>query len=267
MTAPTVRTAAYRQVEGRRAPELDLYLPPEPAAVIVYLHGGGWRRGSRREPLDALGGLAFYRQLAGQGFAVVATDYALSGEARFPAQLDDVLAAVVWAREHGPTGLPVYLWGESAGAHLALLAALGAGGDPRPDVAGVVAWYPPTDLLALPADLAAVGAAADTGPDSREAHLLGAPPSDVPDLARAASPTTYARPDAPPVLLVHGTADRMVPPAQSVRLADALRGAGARVELDLVPGAGHMWTHTSDIPGIVCRSVEFLHSLRAAEAR
>ncbi|WP_161500866.1 alpha/beta hydrolase [Embleya scabrispora] len=283
MTAPTVRTVAYRQPAGRRAPELDLYLPPEPSATIVYLHGGGWRRGSRREPLPALGGLAFYEELAGLGFAVAAADYALSGEARFPAPLHDVRAAVAWVCEHGPPGVPVYLWGESAGAHLALLAALGAGaedgadagggrggagGRPGLDVAGVVAWYPPTDLLGLPADLAAIGAPADTGPDSREARMLGAPPSDVPELARSAAPTAYAHADAPPVLLMHGAADRMVPPAQSIRLAKALRDAGARrVELDLVPGAGHMWARVADVAGIVRRTVAFLRSLPDAPGR
>ena len=62
----------------------------------------------------------------------------------------------------------------------------------------------------------------------------------------------------PTVLLLHGTADDLVPAAQSVRLAEALRGAGARVELELVPGASHFWKGASDVPAIIARSVEFL---------
>ncbi len=65
----------------------------------------------------------------------------------------------------------------------------------------------------------------------------------------------------PPVLLMHGAADDMVPPAQSIRLAEVLRAAGASVELELVPGATHMWKGASDVDGIVRRSVEFLRSL------
>src|SRR6516164_3224325 len=75
----------YGEVPGYRPLELDLYLPGTggPAPVIVHVHGGGWRRGSRREPLRALGE-DFYDTLAAQGFAVAAVDYRLSAEAWFP---------------------------------------------------------------------------------------------------------------------------------------------------------------------------------------
>ncbi|WNV85996.1 alpha/beta hydrolase [Umezawaea sp. Da 62-37] len=242
----------YRELPGFRPLALDLHLPVgDPVATIVYLHGGGWRRGSRRHVMPVLG--KFYQGLADNGFAVAAADYRLSGEACFPAQLDDVRAAVEWVRERLPG--PVHLWGESAGGHLALLAALDGGA-----VDGVVAWYPVTDLLGLPADRAALGVDDQSGPDSREALLLGAPAHDVPDLARAAAPLTFVRPDAPPILLQHGAADSTVPPAQSVRLAAALRAVGAPVELDLVPGAKHVWKDAADVPAIVRRSVEFLRS-------
>ena len=99
------------------------------------------------------------------------------------------------------------------------------------------------------------------GLDSREALLLGAPPASVPDLARAASPLTHASATAPPVLLMHGAADDLVPPAQSIRLARALSAAGATVELELVPGATHFWNGASDVDGIVRRSVQFLRGL------
>lgn len=266
---PPVRYIAdlvYGEVPGFRPLELDLYLPADassPVPVIVYLHGGGWRRGSRREPLPVLGA-DFYRSLAARGFAVAAADYRLSGEARFPAPLEDTRAAIGWIREHaagyGLDAGRVYAWGDSAGGHLALLAALTGAG-----LRGVVAWFPVTDLAGLPGDVAEAGGGRDAGPDSREALLLGAPASDVPDLARQASPVAVAQAGAgagtPPVLLMHGAADDMVPPVQSIRLAEVLRAAGATVELELVPDATHMWKSASDVDGIVRRSVEFLRSL------
>jgi acetyl esterase/lipase len=250
----------YRELLGYRPLELDLYLPEgdEPRPVIVYVHGGGWQRGSRRDPpplLDA----DFYDGMAAQGFAVAAIDYRLSGEARFPAPADDVRAAVGWVRDHAADyGLDpgrVFLWGDSAGGHLALLAALTGCG-----VRAAVAWFPVTDLAGMPSDLVSAGGAADLGPDSREARLLGAPAASVPDLAREASPVAHAFAGAPPILLLHGTVDDLVPAAQSIRLAEALGRAGASVELELVPGATHFWKGASDVPGIIRRSIEFLRA-------
>jgi acetyl esterase/lipase len=263
MTAPVRRVpdVVYGEVPGYRPLELDLYLPEVdgPAPVIVHVHGGGWRRGSRRTPLPLLGP-GFYDSLAGQGFAVAAIDYRLSGEARFPAPLEDVRAAVGWVGDHAASyGLDagrVFLWGDSAGGHLALLAAL-TGAKAR----AVVAWFPVTDLAGLPTDVAAIGGGPEPGPESREALLLGAPAGSVPDLAREASPVTHASAAAPPILLMHGAADDMVPPAQSIRLARALSAAGATVELELVPGATHFWKGASDVDGIVRRSVDFLRRL------
>lgn len=229
----------YREVPGFRPLELDLTAPDDAVATIVYLHGGGWRRGSRLTPLPGFEHLA--GELAAQGFRVATADYRLTGEATFPAPLDDVRAAIEFVRD----GKPVFLWGESAGAHLALLAALGGS-----EVDGVVAWFPPTDLLGVPA-----------APDgvSREALLLGAPPESVPDLAREASPLSYAHAGAPPVLLMHGEDDDLVPATQSVRLAEALRAVGAPVELHLVPGARHRWTG-ADPAAVVATSVKFLRA-------
>jgi acetyl esterase/lipase len=248
----------YGEVLGYRPLELDLYLPEAaaPLPVIVHVHGGGWRRGSRRESLPAVGP-GFYDRLAEQGFAVAAIDHRLSGEARYPAALDDVRTAVGWVRDnaaaHGLDAGRVFVWGDSSGGHLALLAALTGA-----KVQGVVAWFPVTDLVGLPADVAAAGGVPDLGPDSREAQLLGAPASSVPELAREASPVSHAGAGTPPILLMHGAADDMVPPAQSVRLTEALRASGAEVELELVPGAAHFWRGASDVAAIVRRSVEFL---------
>ena len=256
----------YGEVLGYRPLELDLYLPPGsggPLPVVVYVHGGGWQRGSRRDPpplLDA----DFYDQIAAEGFAVAAIDYRLSGEARFPAPLEDVRAAVGWVRENaGAYGLDagrVFVWGDSAGGHLARLAALTGSAPTGTGVQAAVAWFPVTDLLAMPSDLADAGGAADPGPESREARLLGAPAASVPDLARQASPVTHAHAGAPPILLLHGTVDDLVPAAQSIRLAEALGRVGAVVELELVPGATHFWKGASDVAAIIRRSIGFLHA-------
>jgi dipeptidyl aminopeptidase/acylaminoacyl peptidase len=127
-------------------------------------------------------------------------------------------------------------------------------------VRAAVAWFPVTDLLAMPSDLAEAGGVPDPGPDSREARLLGAPAASVPDLAWQASPVAHAHGGAPPILLMHGTVDDLVPPAQSVRLASALREAGASVELELVPDASHFWKGASDVPAIIRRSIDFLRA-------
>jgi dipeptidyl aminopeptidase/acylaminoacyl peptidase len=76
---------------------------------------------------------------------------------------------------------------------------------------------------------------------------------------------TYASAAAPPVLLMHGAADDLVPPAQSIRLAEALTEAGARVELELVPGATHFWDGAGDVAAIVRRSAGFLASLNGKD--
>ena len=252
------RGVEYAEVLGFRPLELDLYLPPRAAApvpVVIHVHGGGWRRGSRRHPLPALGD-GFYPGLAAAGIVVAAIDYRLSGEARYPAAVDDVRAAVAWARTalpgYGVTPGPLVLWGDSAGGHLALLTALTG-----TLVDGVVAWFPVTDLAGLRGP-------GDEDPESREALFLGAPPSRVPELAREASPVSHVHAGAPPVLLMHGDSDAMVPADQSIRLARALTAAGAAVTLELVPGASHFWDGADDVPGIVARSAGFVRSLALA---
>ncbi len=230
-----VNDIVYREVLGFRPLELDLYLPPEAASappVVVFLHGGGWQRGSRRQTLPVLSDLqpTLFERITAAGFAVAAADYRLSGEAVFPAPADDVRAAVGWLREHatdlGLDGAPVYLWGESAGAHLALLVAMSDEIGGHDDVAGVVAWFPPTDLLGLDADAEIVGGEPHSPVDSRESRLLGGSVTDLPERARAASPLTHVRSDAPPTLLMHGDADLLVPAQQSIRLVGGVAAHG-----------------------------------------
>lgn len=275
-----LRGVPYASLDGVRPLELDLYLPapqpdPPPDAragarpgarpgaiadvrgcpAVVFLHGGGWRLGSRRSAGPAFSGVVSpFERMAAAGVAVASADYRLSGEATWPAQLHDAKAAVRWLRHRsGELGIDpdrIGAWGESAGGHLAAL--LGVTGTLDADaplegtvgvtgvasaVATVVAWYAPTDLVGLPGDLGADPAATD----SREALLLGGAISERPDAAAEAGAVTHVHAGAPAYLLVHGEADRLVPCAQSTRLAEALEAVGVEVELVLEPGADHLW--------------------------
>ena len=249
----------YGEVLGYRPLELDLYLPQaggrRPSSCTCTAAGGGAARAASRCPCWERASTTPWPRRASRWRRSTTG----SAARRFPAQLEDVRTAISWVRDHAASyGLDAdreFLWGDSAGGHLALLAALTGA-----KVRGVVAWFAVTDLAGLPSDVADAGGLPDPGPQSREAQLLGAPASSAPDLARQASPATHASASAPPILLMHGAVDDMVPPTQSVRLAEALTAAGATVELELVPGATHFWNGASDVPGIVRRSIEFLRA-------
>lgn len=247
-------THQYAVIPGFRPLELDLYLPPDadgPVPVVLFLHGGGWLVGSRTALGPTYAGMTPtpFERVARAGIAVASADYRLSGEAIWPAQLDDVRAALRWLREHGPEhGLDadrIATWGESAGGHLAALLGLSE------PVRAVAAWYPPSDLARV---------ATDKGddpndPDSREARLLGGPVSALPDRAADASPICCVHPEAPPFLLLHGTEDRFVPVQQSIRFAAALPD----VDLELVKDADHLWLGSpTAAEAALDRTIDFL---------
>jgi acetyl esterase/lipase len=192
-----------------------------------------------------------FERVAQAGIAVAGIDHRLSGEATWPAQVCDAKAAVRWLRaradELGIDPDRIAAWGESAGGHLAQL--LGLTGDdpaleggvgiagPSSRVSAVVAWYAPSDVAAV---------ATDSGkdpldPETREALLLGGPAPTVPDRAAEASPVSHVSQTAPPFLLLHDAADRLLPCVQSERLYTALLEAGVEVELDVYEDADHMW--------------------------
>jgi acetyl esterase/lipase len=267
----------YAAVPGVRPLELDLYLPVQrPSPAVVFLHGGGWRLGSRHTAGPAYRGADPnpFERVAQAGIAVASIDYRLSGEAVWPAQLHDAKAAVRWLRmraaELGVDPDRVASWGESAGGHLAAL--LGLTGDdaglegtvgvtgPSSRVGAVAAWYAPSDIAAVATDNGADPGASD----SREAQLLGAPVPSVPDLAAQASPITHVSSGAPPFLLLHGNADRFVGCAQSERLHGALTAAGVDAELHTYDGADHMWRGAPEAAtDAVDRTIAFLARLAA----
>jgi len=298
-----LRGIEYAAVLGYRPLLLDLYLPAEgpPPPVVLFLHGGGWGLGTRAHvgPVFDEWRPSFFERLAQAGFAVASADYRLSGEARFPAQLHDVKAAVRWLRrnaaEHGLDADKIVAWGASAGGHLAALLGLtgdapeleGSVGEERmpgpplpgsagsaaagPDrapvssaVAAVVDWYGPTDLPSMDAQSDGSGPLRHDSPESPESRLIGGRPSELTELARIASPVSHIRPGAPPFLIMHGTADRAVPLAQSQSLADGLAAAAVPAETAWISGSDHMWIGAPDVEEIFATSVDFARRVTSA---
>ena len=261
------RDVVFDAPVGFRPLALDLYVPPAPSVVCLYLHGGGWRLGSRRTGPGAAArwmSPSFFEYLAEQGVAVASVDYRLSGEARFPAQLEDARAAVTFLGGHRDDfGLPAALavWGVSAGGQLAALLALDPGSDALP-VRSAVCWYTPTDLDALADDIVEAGGTPDRSATSREGLLVGGPLDERRHLLASASPVTAVdgAGEPPPFLFLHGAADLAVPPRQSTRLAEALTAAGGSATVELVAGATHMFPELDDeaTRSVVDRSVRFM---------
>src|SRR4051794_31344649 len=236
-------TVVMRDLEYARTASgpllLDLHLPARPVAappVVVWLHGGGWRKGDRTFAPD------LDRYFAARGYAMANVEYRLSGDAIFPAQLEDVRAAVRWLRasadDFALDAKSIGLWGASAGGHLAALAATTATHD-GDRVQAVVDGYGPTDF-ALADTQSLPGGMPHAPADSPESELLGVPLMEADaDRLRAANPIAHITPAAPPFLILHGTADLQVPPGQSEILHAALAAAGVESTLCLIDGLGH----------------------------
>jgi acetyl esterase/lipase len=235
---------------GYRPLLLDLHVPGGAGGavpVVVWIHGGGFRSGDRRYLPDTMVPGSVFDALLEAGMAVATIDYRLSGEAHFPAQLDDVNAALEYLRTFAVAlGLDperMGTWGESAGATLAALAAL-----TTERISAAVLWYSPTDLTAMHPD----------NPDGTVGRLIGGAPSRLPQLAAQASPVTHVSAKAPPFLLLHGTADNVLPAEHSQRLHTLLLEAGARSTYLPVEGAGHCFVGFDDVPDLIATSVAFL---------
>jgi acetyl esterase/lipase len=216
--------------------------------VVVWIHGGAWRVGSKEG-----GGPA--RPLVTKGYAVASINYRLSQHAVFPAQIEDCKAAIRWlranAKKYNLDPDRIGVTGSSAGGHLvamlgtsggvvALEGHLGDHRDVSSRVACVVDQYGPTDLLSM-------GGFHDA-PDSPEAKLLGGPVQEKKEEARNASPISYVTPDDPPFLIIHGTADPTVPFGQSENLLSALKKAKVEAYLVPVTGGGHGGFATPEVP-------------------
>jgi len=230
MTAEIYKNVEFSQVEGIGL-RLDASIPngagPFPAAIVV--HGGGWVRGDRRIDVVPL-----FQPLTDAGIAWFSIDYRLASDPlHFGIAVNDVEAAIRFVKEHAEEYRVdpgrIALVGESAGGHLASLAALNGG----PSVRAVVALYAPTNLVALAKNSGLIPAAIRD-------QLQGTPFEGL-IMARLSqlSPIEKVRSGMPPFLLIHGTADAIVPFEQSRAMCERMQSVGAECEVFPVPGAGH----------------------------
>lgn len=243
---------------------LDLHLPPtsqRAAGLIVWVHGGAWRKGSRKS-VGLLG-------LTQKGWAVASVDYRLSTVAPFPAQVHDIKAAIRFLRSHaaeyGLRSDPLVIAGSSAGGHLAALVGVSHGhpeleGEVGTDlgsashVAAIVDLYGASNLTTIlhqstPHGLSVRVPALEL--------LLGARPEEAPALAQLASPVFHVDGSDPPLLLLHGDQDVQMPINQAHELEGAYRRHGRVVEMVVVHGAGHGGPEFQD-PAQLSRISEFL---------
>ena len=230
---------------------LDLALPikrtsDKPLPVIAFIHGGGWRGGSKD------GGLNRIRSFLKSGnYAGVSIGYRLSNEAKWPAQIHDCKAAIRWVKanavKHGLDGSKIAVHGTSAGGHLvamlgtsagvrAMDGSIGAYTSQSTKVACVVDYFGPTNFLRMNDFESRID---HDGKDSPEGLLIGGPVQDNKKKTLTADPISYVSKEDSPFLIMHGTKDMAVPYNQSVILHSALKKIGVPSALLTVTGGGH----------------------------
>ncbi len=229
---------------------LDLFLPKnkgdKPVPLVAFIHGGGWRAGSKDGGLRRVGRLVQSGEFAGASIG-----YRLSGEAQWPAQIHDCKAAVRWlkahAKKYGYDADRICVFGTSAGGHL--VAMLGVSADVKPlegalgehlqqssSVACVINFFGPSNLLTMNDQPGRMDHNAATSPESL---LVGGAIQKNKDKARNASPATHVTAGDAPMLLMHGTKDPLVPFDQSVQLHKLLQAAKVDAVLVPVKDGGH----------------------------
>lgn len=238
------------------AHQMDIYLPQtgqEKYKVIVAIYGSAWFANNAK-------GMTFFsmgKPLVDAGFAVVCINHRSSGDARFPAQINDVKAAIRYLRAHAEeyqldTSF-IGITGFSSGGHLSALAGVSNGvknrtvGTTTLDIEGVVGgnldqsshvdavvdWFGPVDMARMEN--------CETVKDEKspEAALIGGTPADLPDMISLISPITYVTEESPRFLVIHGDADNVVPHCQSVYFSEVLEKAGCLEEFVTVSGGQH----------------------------
>lgn len=231
---------------------LDALVPADPLAAVVLVHGGAWRGGQRADMA------LIAADLAALGYATFTVDYRKGGASLFPAQYEDVAAAVRWVRVQAGdlnlVGRPVVLLGASAGGHIALMAAF----DRHAQVDAVIGWSAPVDLVHLATDrsprpgcsspqmCATPAWFADQIPaimgcplDARQTLLGLGIPTPCPQYYRANSPRLLDHPRLLPTLLIHTPADPLVAIGPARDMVDQLRRRGGIAVLVDHPGEGH----------------------------
>jgi acetyl esterase/lipase len=242
-----------------KAQKLDIYLPDDakqPYPVIVAIHGGAFMGCDK-------GDLQVTPMLEGlkHGFAVVSINYRMSGEAKFPALVQDAKAAVRWirgnAQKYGFNPQKIVAWGGSAGAYLASMLAISENAKELEDLSlgypdqscgiqAAILWYAPANFSKMDEQLAKSGLASPAemshnNPNSPESLLLGETITKIPERVKAANPETYIGKKIPPMLIQHGRKDPVVPFQQSVELVEKLKLAFGEnaVTLEIFDNAEH----------------------------
>jgi acetyl esterase/lipase len=252
--APTYKDLAYASVSP--AQMLDLYIPTTgsgPFPVVIMVHGGGFMFGDKADG----GGLTGVDQLLEAGYAVASINYRLSGEATYPAQINDAKAAVRFLRanaaEYNLNPDKFGAWGASAGGNLVSLLGTTCGvaelegaelgnADQSSCVQAVVDWFGPIDFLKMQEQFAGTSCSSNTNDaSSPESKLVGAAIQTVPDKVALTNPMNYISADDAPFFIENGTADCNIPPVQNKNLSDALSAViGAdNVSYVSLEGAGH----------------------------
>lgn len=239
-----IRDIEYANIDDHRL-LLDLYLPAkvENAPLLVWVHGGAWRRGSRSSmPLDGL---------VQDGWAIASVDYRLTPVARFPAQTHDIKAAVRFLRaqavDYGLNAERMAIAGASAGGHLAALVGMtngdkdlegSVGGhlERSSNVQAIISLYGASNLATILKQSTPHGLGVRI---PALQLLLGGQPEDNPEIARLASPVFHVDSSDPPLLLVHGDQDPQMPINQSHELYGRYEELGLPVRFEVVHGAAH----------------------------
>jgi acetyl esterase/lipase len=220
---------------------LDVFYPDVasgPVPVVMYVHGGGWRNGDK----GAISRWGILPELRSRGYLVVSVNYRLAPQFQFPAMIEDVKCAVRHLRAEAETyGLDpsrIGAWGTSAGGHLVSLLGVTDGSEGWDEtgqyleqssrVQVVVDMYGPIDLPAI----------YDRNHEAILAAVYGASSAED-EILRIASPNTWISPDDPPVLMIHGDQDPVVPLEQSEIFLSALSSAGIPSKLVVVENGGH----------------------------
>ncbi|MDZ4852373.1 MAG: alpha/beta hydrolase [Pirellulaceae bacterium] len=243
---PTHRDVIYAEL-GERTLRLDIYDPKQEATaanpVVIWVHGGAWRSGSKEN-------VPVTRWLD-HGFAIASVEYRLSPEARFPALVHDIKAAIRFLRSRSKDyqfdSQRFVIAGASAGGHLAGLVGASDGVDELDGTVGtetqtnttvqaIVSFYGASNLQSI------LSQSTEHGLSVRIPALqllLGGQPYECPDLARLASPLAHVDAKDPPLWLIHGDADPQMPIEQSKELATAYEKLSIPVQFDIVPGGKH----------------------------
>jgi len=230
-----IRDLCYGEAGGEVL-KLDACVPegagPFPVAILV--HGGGWSGGDKATDITP-----WFKALTEGRYLWFSINYRLAPKHRWPACSDDVALALRWIKAHAASygGDPsrVALLGYSAGGHLAFYNAATGGDDLK--VQALVGYAPVTDFVH---ELPNRG-----GLSTSLQALLDKPKELTPEsalLLRDLSPISHVHPGMPPVLILHGTADKTVPLGESYNLKKRLARMGVSCEILEIPGAGHRLT-------------------------